>query len=92
MVLTEYDEERHITNEKKISREEGREEGRLVGMEEGQALKLISQIRRKSQKGQSSREISEDLLESQELIDEIFTLLKNNPQVDDQQIYKKWKA
>ena len=39
MVLTEYDEERHIANEKKISLEEGlrigREEGLRVGRDEG---------------------------------------------------------
>lgn len=83
MVLAEYDEERHTANEKKLSREEG--------MEEGQTLKLISQIRRKSHKGQLPLEISEDLLESQELINEIYTILKNNPQINDQEIYKKWR-
>ena len=37
MVLTEYDEKKHISNEKQISWEEGREEGR----EEGCELKAI---------------------------------------------------
>ena len=103
VVLTEYDEERHIANEKKLSREEGRREGiregkregirkgKREGMEEGQILKLISIVRKKTHKGQSPLEISEDLLESQELINEIYTILKNNPQINDQEIYKKWR-
>ncbi len=35
LVLYEYDEQRHIENEKKISKEEGREEGREEGIKEG---------------------------------------------------------
>ena len=35
MVLTEYDEQAHIKNEREIAREEGRSEGRAEGKEEG---------------------------------------------------------
>ena len=88
MVLTEYDEEQHIANEKELSREEGRREG----MEEGQVLKLISIVRKKAQKGQSPLEISEDLLEPQELIEEISMIIRNNPQISDQNVFEMWKG
>ena len=46
MLLTEYDEQAHIENEKKIAREEGRSEGRSEGREEGiqQGENLLSAL------------------------------------------------
>ena len=38
MLLTEYDEQAHIENEKKIAREEGRSEGREEGIQQGENL------------------------------------------------------
>lgn len=80
MVLTEYDEERHIANEKKISREEGSD------------LKLITIIKRKFQKGQCASEIAEDLLEAPELVEDVVTIIRNNPNYDASEIYKAWKT
>ena len=38
MVLTEYDEQAHIKNEREIAKEEGREEGRVEGRKEGEEI------------------------------------------------------
>ena len=80
MVLTEYDEERHIASEKKISREEGSD------------LRLITLIKRKFQKGQSASKIAEDLLEAPELVEGILSVIRNNPDSDVDEIYRTWKG
>lgn len=55
MILTEYDEELHIKCEKKLSFEEGRQEGEFI--------KLIGQVCKKLKKNKSPEEISEELEE-----------------------------
>ena len=83
MVLTEYDEERHIANEKKISREEGREEG--------SDFRLLNLIKKKFLKGQSASEIAEDLLEAPELVEGVLDIINNNPDSDISELHRIWK-
>ena len=55
--IYEYDEEKHMRQ----VREEGQMDGRNEGRSEGEALKLISLIQKKCQKGKSLEETAEDL-------------------------------
>lgn len=67
LILTEYNEQNHIANEKKISRDEG------------QLLKLISLVQKKYAKGQTLNQIAEDLLENTTVIQPIYDLIEQNP-------------
>ena len=72
MVLSEYDEQQHIENEKMWSREEGRREGRregrLEGRREGENAKLLELINKKLAKGKPVSVIAEELEEEEETI------------------------
>ena len=78
--IYEYDEEKHMRQEREASweegrevgREEGREEGRVQGREEGKfegKIELLRmQIQKKLVKGKSISEISEELEEEEDVI------------------------
>ena len=66
--IYEYDEERHIRQE----REEAREEGERVGWEKGR----LELIRKKLAKGKSIPEIAEALEEEEETIRELITQMQ----------------
>ena len=78
--IYEYDEEKHMRQEREASweegrevgREEGREEGRVQGREEGKfegKIELLRmQIQKKLVKGKSVSEISEELEEEEDVI------------------------
>ena len=67
MLLTEYDEKRHLRN----TFMEGREEGLEEGIEKGRQEKLEELVRRKLSKGKSIPEIAEDLEEEVSVIEQI---------------------
>ncbi len=67
--------------------EEGREEGLAEGRAEGDMRRLISQVRKKSEKGISSEVAADMLEESPEMIERIMNLIQNYPTMDDKQIY-----
>lgn len=57
------------------------------GREEGDMRRLISQVRKKSEKGISSEAAADMLEESSEMIERIMDLIQNYPTMDDKQIY-----
>lgn len=57
------------------------------GREEGDMRRLISQVRKKSEKGISSEVAADMLEESPEMIERIMNLIQNYPTMDDKQIY-----
>ncbi|PLT83634.1 hypothetical protein CDL20_13350, partial [Mediterraneibacter gnavus] len=70
--IYEYDEEKHMRQEREASWEEGREVGREEGREEGKfegKIELLRmQIQKKLVKGKSVSEISEELEEEEDVI------------------------
>ena len=72
MSIYEYDEEKHMRQEREASWEEGREVGREEGREEGKFEGKIGllrmQIQKKLVKGKSVSEISEELEEEEDVI------------------------
>ena len=72
--------------------EDEREEGRIEGKEEGQALKLISQVRKKRNKNRSVKEIADMLEEEISVIAPVFALLQAHPDWDDEEIYKELRS
>ena len=66
--IYEYDEEKHMRQEREASWEEGREEGREEGKFEGKIELLRMQIQKKLVKGKSVSEISEELEEEEDVI------------------------
>lgn len=67
VVLTEYDEKGYIAYEKKLSREEGRQEGIAAG----EFRKLIQQVCKKLSKGKSADQIAAELEEEPHTIRQI---------------------
>lgn len=67
MLLTHYDEKKHLRNTFMEGREEGLEEGRMAGREE----KLREQIQKKLSKGKNLTEIAEELEEETAVIEQI---------------------
>ena len=76
MSIYEYDEERHIRQEREEAREEGeragREEGEQIGWEKGR----LELIRKKLAKGKSIPEIAEALEEEEETIRELIAQMQ----------------
>ena len=80
MLLTEYDEKRHLRNTFMEGREEGREEGLKEGLkeglrkglEEGRDEKLRELVQKKLSKGKSVSEIAEELEEELSVIEQII--------------------
>ena len=66
--IYEYDEEKHMRQEREASWEEGREVGREEGKFEGKIELLRMQIQKKLVKGKSVSEISEELEEESGII------------------------
>lgn len=64
MLLTEYDEKKHLKNTF--------EEGRKAGIEQGIEKKLREQIQKKLSKGKTLLEISEELEEELSVIERIY--------------------
>lgn len=68
-----------------------REDGRQEGQQEGQIFKLITLVKKKFDKGQSSEQIAEDLMEEREMIDRIVRLLLEHPDAEINEICRLWK-
>ena len=82
--IYEYDEERHMRQ----VREEGQMDGRNEGRSEGEALKLISLIQKKCQKGKSLEETAEDLEEKPGEIEGIYHIISENPDIDTEELLR----
>ncbi len=66
---------------------QGLEQGIVQGINRGDLMRLISQIRKKCEKGNSAEEISEMLEEDVYLVSKIMNLLNQFPDLKDEQIY-----
>lgn len=73
MLLTEYDEKKHLENTYREGKEAGREEGLREGLEKGSELKLWEQIQKKLARGKSVPEIAEELEEDTCVIEETIS-------------------
>ena len=71
MLLTEYDEKKHLKN----TFREGREEGERIGRERGRQEKLKELVQKKLAKGKNVLEISEELEEEISVIEEMVSSL-----------------
>ena len=58
------------------------------GIERGAMLKLISQIRKKQQKGLSVAEIAEILEEEPELVSKIYQTIQGHMESTDEEVYQ----
>ena len=70
--IYEYDEEKHMRQEREASWEEGREEGIEEGIKKGKQELLERLIQKKLVKGKSISEIAEELEEEEEVIAEMI--------------------
>ena len=68
-------------------RREGREEGREEGRQQGEVLKLIMQVKKKTEKGDSVEKIVDDLLEDIGGIENLYNAVKDYPENTKEQIY-----
>ena len=74
MSIYEYDEERHIRQE----REDAWEDGRKAGLDEGGQAKLLELIQKKLAKGEKIPEIASDLEEEENVIINLISSLSEN--------------
>ena len=70
--IYEYDEEKHMRMEREASFEAGLQEGKAVGLQEGEEQAITKLVRKKYENGQSIEKIAEDLLEDKETIEKIL--------------------
>ncbi len=79
MLLTEYDEKKHLKNTFREGREEGMEvgmeAGERIGRERGRREKLEEQVQKKLIKGKTVSEIAEELEEERSVIEEMVSVL-----------------
>lgn len=98
MSIFEYDQEAHMKLLKKESyadgwedgKEEGRAEGITIGKTEGAALALVSLIQNWVKHGFKDEEIVNLIEEPQEKILRLIQIIKENPEMDSEQIRKVW--
>ena len=69
-------------------REKGRIEGRREGEIKGEIKNKILLIQKKSQRGDSMEKIIDDLMESIEFVQPIYEMIKQNPELSVDEIYR----
>lgn len=73
-----------------LFKEDGRREGFAKGLADGGTYKLISQICRKIEKGETVTEIARDLDEDESVIEPIYKVAKNSaPDYDVRSIFEQ---
>lgn len=88
MILTEYDEQRHIADEKEASWEEGRKEGRQEGREEGKLEASVNMIRKKYNKNLPASQAAEELELEESFAVTVMELLKEHGTMSDIEIVR----
>ena len=68
--------------------EELEEKGRIEGEIKGEIKSKISLIQKKFQRGDSMEKIIDDLMESIEFVQPIYEIIKQNPELTVEEIYK----
>lgn len=69
-------------------RQQGREEGREEGRKEGFYLTRIELIQKKIKRGDSLEKIADDLVEDVEFIQPIHKIIRENPKLTTEEVYK----
>lgn len=82
MLLTEYNEELHLRNERQIALEEGEQKGEI--------LKLISLVRKKMQKSLPPEQIADILEEDVTVIAHLCEIIGQHPAWEDAQVYEEY--
>ena len=76
MSIFEYDQEKHMRQEREQAWEEGREagiaEGKAAGIAEGGQNKLSEQIQKKLRKGKTVAQIADELEEPEDVIEKLI--------------------
>lgn len=86
MSIFEYDQEAHM----KLLKQESYADGWEDGKEEGAALTLVSLIQNWVKHGFKDEEIVNLIEEPQEKILRLIQIIKENPEMDSEQIRKVW--
>lgn len=66
--------------------EERENKGIEKGLERGKMAKLINQVMRKRERGQSAARIAEDLMEPEEVVQKLYDLIGRYPDSDEESI------
>ena len=75
MSIFEYDQEKHMRQEREQAWEEGRETGFAEGKTVGMENKLLEQMRKKLEKGKTISQIADELEEREDVIAELAARL-----------------
>ena len=86
--MAESDRASQIQSAQRIGREEGIQEGKILGKKEGEILKLIMLIQKKMKRGDTQEKIVDDLMEDEGVINPIYQLVQENSDKTTEEIYK----
>ena len=87
--IYEYDEEKHIRQEREDAMEEGMTKGLQMGLQKGELLKLATQVLKKYSKGLSPEETADMLEEDLSLIQKIYSLKQSFPNLTAEELTDK---
>lgn len=85
--IYEYDEEKHIRQEREDAKEDGRKEGR----EEGERIKVIQLILDNMQRGVTEEAVADFLGEECSFVQEICSIAKEHSQTDSEAVFELWR-
>ena len=86
--MAESDRVSQIQSAQRIGREEGIQEGKILGKKEGEILKLIMLIQKKMKRGDTQEKIVDDQMEDEGVINPIYQLVQENSDKTTEEIYK----
>ena len=85
--IYEYDEEKHIRQEREDAKEDGRKEGR----EEGERIKVIQLILDNMRRGVTEEAVADFLGEKYSFVQEICRIAKEHSQTDSEAVFELWR-
>ena len=85
--IYEYDEEKHIRQEREDAKEDGRKEGR----EEGERIKVIQLILDNMRRGVTEEAVADFLGEKYSFVQEICRIAKEHSQTDAEAVFELWR-
>lgn len=85
--IFEYNEERHMQQEREETMNKGMEKGIEKGIEEGKIKKLIEIIKKNTKRGIKGEDLADFLGEDLVLTREIQKIVLNNPDADTEEVY-----
>ena len=85
--IFEYNEERHMQQEREEAMNKGMEKGIEKGIEEGKIKKLIEIIKKNTKRGIKGEDLADFLGEDLVLTREIQKIVLNNPDADTEEVY-----